>query len=151
MGFFGIRFPDGMDLTGHFFPAAGADRYEQGTVYWPAYYGMRESLRWLEEDVGWPWIYERTAAITERCRAMLGELPGVTVHSPAIQGPLTAFSLAGHEAMAAATWLADQGIRIRSVPHYNWLRVATGFFTSDADLDRLREGLTALSESQSPA
>jgi selenocysteine lyase/cysteine desulfurase len=68
-------------------------------------------------------------------------MPGVTLHTPAQQGSLTAFSVAGLEAQATATQLSEQGIIIRSIPHYNWLRVATGFFTTEADLERLREGL----------
>ncbi len=144
IGAFGLRDFEAMDLTGNFLPAPDARRYEQSSIYWPTLYGMRESLRWLDEEIGWPWLFAQTEAITERCRAMLGELPGVTLHTPAPHGPLTAFSVAGLEAQATATQMAEQGIVIRSIPHYNWLRVATGFFTTDADLARLRDGLLAL-------
>ncbi|HUS16797.1 MAG TPA: aminotransferase class V-fold PLP-dependent enzyme [Chloroflexia bacterium] len=144
IGAFGLRDFEAMDLTGHFLPAPDARRYEQSSVYWPTLYGMRESLRWMEEDLGWPWVFAQTAAITARCRALLSELPGVTLHTPMPQGPLTAFSVAGHEAQATATYLGDQGIVIRPIPHYDWLRVATGFFTNDADLERLRDGLLTL-------
>ncbi len=144
IGGFGLRDFEAMDLTGNFLPAPDARRYEQSSVYWPALYGMRESLRWLEEDLGWAWVFAQTAAMTERCRALLGEIPGITLHTPAPYGSLTAFSVAGLEAQATATQLSEQGIIIRSVPHYNWLRAATGFFTTEADLERLRDGLLAL-------
>jgi L-cysteine/cystine lyase len=144
IGGFALRDFGSMDLTGHFLPAPDARRYEQSSVYWPALYGMQESLRWLEEDLGWSWLFERTAAITARCRALLGALPGVTLHTPAQQGGLTAFSVAGLEAQDVATQLSEQGIIIRSIPHYDWLRVATGFFTTEADVARLRDGLVAL-------
>lgn len=144
VGFFSIRDEEAMDLTGHFLPAAGAQRYEQGTLYWPALFGMQESLRWLEAEVGWPWIYEQTAAITQRCRALLAALPGVTVHTPAPHGPLTTFSIDEVEAMTAATRLADEGIVVRSIPHSNRLRTATGFFNTEEDLARLCEGLLRL-------
>jgi len=152
IGAFALRDFEAIDLTGYFLPAPDARRYEQSSVYWPALYGMQESLRWLEEDIGWSWLFARTAAITARCRTMLSELPGVTLHTPhtahtqaqAQQGSLTAFSVAGLEAQATATRLSEQGIIIRSIPHYNWLRVATGFFTSESDLERLREGLLPL-------
>jgi L-cysteine/cystine lyase len=144
IGGFALRDFGSMDLTGHFLPAPDARRYEQSSVYWPALYGMQESLRWLEEDLGWSWLFERTAAITARCRALLGELPGVTLHTPAQQGGLTAFSVAGLGGQDVATQLSEQGIIIRSIPHYDWLRVATGFFTTEADVVRLRDGLVAL-------
>jgi L-cysteine/cystine lyase len=144
IGGFALRDFGSMDLTGHFLPAPDARRYEQSSVYWPALYGMQESLRWLEEDLGWSWLFERTAAVTAQCRALLGKLPGVTLHTPAQQGGLTVFSVAGLEAQDVATQLSEQGIIIRPIPHYDWLRVATGFFTTEADLARLRHGLVAL-------
>jgi L-cysteine/cystine lyase len=144
VGFFSIAGPEAMDLTGHFLPAPGATRYEQGTVYWPALYGLNESLRWLDETVGWPWIFERTAAMTAQARALLADLPGVTIHSPATHNALTAFSLAGLEPQPTFEHLAAMGITLRPIPHYNWLRIATGVFTSDDDLARLAEGLGTL-------
>ncbi len=144
VGFSSIRDQESMDLSGYFMPAAGAARYEQGTLYWPGLFGMNESLRWLEEDAGWPWIYEQTAAITDRCRSMLGGLPGVTIHTPVPHGSLTAFSIAGLDPQATVTQLAERGIIIRAVPFYNWLRVSTAFFNTDEDLDRLHDALLDL-------
>ena len=144
IGIFALREFESLDLTGGFMTAPDARRYEQSSVYWPTLYGMQESLRWLEEDLGWPWVFAQTAAVTARCRALLEEMPGITLHTTMPQGSLTAFSVAGREAPAVATQLGDQGIVIRPIPHYNWLRVATGFFTTDADLARLREGLLAV-------
>jgi L-cysteine/cystine lyase len=141
IGGFALRDFEAVDLTGYFLPAPDARRYEQSSLYWPALYGMQESLRWLEEDLGWAWVFTQTAAMTAQCRTMLGDLPGITLHTPASYGSLTAFSLAGREAQATATQLSEQGVIIRSIPIYNWLRVATGFFTTEADLARLREEL----------
>jgi L-cysteine/cystine lyase len=133
-----------MDLSGYFVPAPGASRYEQGTLYWPGLFGMNESLRWMDEDLGWPWIYEQTAEITQRCRSMLGALPGVTIHTPVPHAGLTAFSVEGLDPLTTVTQLAEHGIIIRSVPIYNWLRVSTGFFTTDEDLERLHDALLDL-------
>lgn len=132
-----------MDLSGHFIPAPGARRYEVGTVYWPALFGMRESLGWLEE-LGYDWIYEQTQTITRRCREMLAELPGLTICSPAAHAGLTAFSVKGLAAEAAINTLAEKGVIIRALSDTNWLRISTGFFNSDDDLVRLCDGLRAL-------
>ena len=144
VGFFSIRDVEAMDLSGYFVPAPGAVRYEQGTLYWPGLFGMNESLRWMEEDLGWSWISEQTTEITQRCRSMLGALPGVTIHTPVPHAGLTAFSVDGLDPLTTVTQLADRGIIIRSVPIYNWLRVSTGFFTTDEDLDRLHDALLDL-------
>jgi len=145
VGFFSLRDFTAMDLSGYFIPAPGARRYEVGTVYWPALFGMRESLRWLEEEAGYGWIFEQTQAITRRCREMLADLPGTMIHSPAEHAGLMAFSVAGMEAQAAVDELAEMGVVIRPVHDPAWLRVSTGFFNNDVDLIRLRDGLTTLS------
>jgi L-cysteine/cystine lyase len=144
VGFSSIRNPEAMDLSGYFMPAAGAARYELGTLYWPGLFGMNESLRWMEEDLGWSWMYEQTTEITQRCRSMLGGLPGVTIHTPVPHAGLTAFSVAGLDPQTTVTRLSERGITIRAVPIYNWFRVSTAFFNSDDDLDRLRDTLVDL-------
>ena len=144
VGHFATRDFDATDLSGYYLPAPGAGRYEGGTVYWPVLYGMRESLRWLEETIGWEWIFAQTTAMTRRCREMLDHLQGVTVRSPAGHIALTAFSIAGADPEETVSALTQRGVVIRTLHHSPWLRVSTGFFTADDELDRLREGLLAI-------
>jgi L-cysteine/cystine lyase len=144
IGHFAVRDFEAVDRSGYFLPASGACRYEGGTVYWPILYGMYESLRWLEEAVGWEWIFARSRTMTQRCREVLADLPSVTVHSPAGHIGLTAFSVAGCEPEASAAALVQRGVVIRSLHHSEGLRVSTGFFTDDNELDRLRDGLLAI-------
>jgi len=132
------------DAAGYFFPAPGARRFEVGTVSWPALYGLNESLRWLEEDVGYEWIFERGQAMTQKCRTMLAELPGVALLSPITAAGLTAFTVEGVAPQAASYALYDMGIVVRSLHNPECLRVSTAFFNDEADLARLREGLLAL-------
>jgi L-cysteine/cystine lyase len=147
MGHFALRDFDAIDLSGYFLPGAGATRYEGGTVYWPILSGMRESLRWLNDDVGWQWIYTQTATITERCRQLLARTPGVTIHSPDGNVGLTAFSLAGCDPDMTVSALVERGVIIRSLHDKAYLRVSTGFFTGEDDLLRLREGLLTVRDS----
>jgi L-cysteine/cystine lyase len=133
------------DHTGYFMPAPGAHRYEVGTVYRPALYGLNESLRWLDETVGYAWIFERRRAITARCREVLAETPGVTPHSPPnADAGLTTFSVDGLAPEPAFNALFDLGVSIRSLPDPARFRVSTHFFNDDDDLARLREGLLTL-------
>ena len=144
MGHFATRDFHAVDRSGYFLPGHGATRYEGGTIYWPLVFGMREALCWLEESIGWGWIFEQSARITRACRDILSELPGVTIHSPDRHIGLTAFSVAGLEPEATASALAQRGVVIRSLHDPEWLRVSTGFFTSEDELHRLRAGLQAL-------
>ena len=75
---------------------------------------------------------------------MLADLPTVTVHSPACHIGLTAFSLAGCEPEATVDALVQRGVVIRSLTQSAGLRVSTGFFSDDNDLDKLRDGLLAI-------
>ncbi len=146
VGFFSKRDMDASDDTAYFIPSLGARRYEVSSVYWPALYGMRKSLHWLEDGVSYPFVFERTAEMTRRCHEMLASLPAVTVHSPEQHAGLTTFSLGEREPMPIVETLAEQGVVIRFLPHSNHLRVSTGFFNNEEDLQRLREGLLEVAE-----
>jgi L-cysteine/cystine lyase len=137
--------PVAADPSGYFLPAHGASRFEVGTVYVPALYGLDESLRWLEETVGYTWAFEHSRAIAQHCRARLAEVPGVTVHLPADPARLTTFSKEGLDPLTAPLALYDMGIVIRAVPHSDRFRVSTAFFNNEADVARLCEGLLAMS------
>jgi L-cysteine/cystine lyase len=144
IGHFAVRDFEAVDTSGYYLPASGACRYEGGTVYWPVLFGMYESLRWLEETVGWEWIFEHSRTMTRRCRELLADLPSVTVHSPVGHIGLTAFSLAGCEPEATVDALVQRGVVIRSLAQSAGLRVSTGFFTDDNELNQLRDGLLAI-------
>ncbi|MDF2759049.1 MAG: cysteine desulfurase, partial [Thermomicrobiales bacterium] len=45
--------------SGYFVPAAGAMRYEIGEFYSPAVAAQEAALRWLHEEVGLDWAYDR--------------------------------------------------------------------------------------------
>jgi L-cysteine/cystine lyase len=147
VGHFATRDFDAMDLSGYFLPGEGATRYEGGTVYWPVLSGMCEALRWLEQDVGWDWIYTQTATMTRHCRELLAATPGVTIHSPDHHVGLTTFSVDGCDPEATISALAVRGVIVRSLHHTPHLRASTGFFTSDEDLMSLRDGLVEFSHS----
>jgi L-cysteine/cystine lyase len=145
VGGFGLRDFDAADGSGYFLPATGAARYEVGTVYWPALFGMRESLRWLEETIGWEWIFTRGHMMTRHCREVLATVAGLALHSPEDNVGLTAFTVTGLNVESTVIALAERGITIRSLHHQPaWLRASTGFFNDESDLERLRDGLLAL-------
>ena len=92
-------FPDmDYDYQGNFKLAAGASRYEVGTTSRPANRAMLAGLRWLDEEVTWPWAHARIAALAEMAAEMLAALPGVTVLTPPSRAGLISFTVEGQPA-----------------------------------------------------
>ena len=144
VGYPSLRDGDAFDDTGIFLPPSGARRYEVGTTYRPALDGMWSGLNWLEE-LGLDWLYERTQAITRHTRDVLAAIPSVRlIHTPTHAG-LTSFTIDGIEAATAVNSLTEVGVLIRSVPNPTLLRVSSHFFNDESDIERLREGIEALS------
>lgn len=133
-----------IDFTGEFQLSPDARRYEVGSVFRPAYYGMLESLRWLEDEVGWSWAFERIAALSQEAVTMLEGLDGVRVLTPPNRAGLIAFTLDGHAPDEVVAGLAQRGIRIRPIKHFRCLRVCTGFFNTSEELSLLADALTNL-------
>lgn len=144
VGYASMRDGDAVDLSGHFIPASGARRYEVATVFWPGLFGMHASLRWLEETLEYEWIYAQTQRVTRHCRTMLSELPGVTIWSPRPCAGLTTFTVEGVDPDTAVAALLEQNVVIRAVSDPLRLRVSTGFFNDEEDVERLCTGIASL-------
>jgi L-cysteine/cystine lyase len=137
------------DLSGYFMPAPGARRYEVATIYRPAVMAMVANLRWLEETVGWEWIFARIAQITEYAHASLKRLPGVKlVTPPGPQAGLVTFNLTGYDPARVVLKLSEENIVVRYLPDpYYSLRISTGFYNTEAEIDRLLEALRSIQAS----
>jgi L-cysteine/cystine lyase len=143
-GFFSMKDFESWDFTGNFMPAPGAKRFEVGTVYRPGIEAMSANLAWLAEDVGWTWIFERIEHLHHYARQALSQLKGVNFITP--PGPnagLLSFTLGNYDPMRVMTKLLEDDIVIRFLGHPYCLRVSTGFYNTETDIDRL---VTALQE-----
>lgn len=121
---------------GSFTPVPGAPRLEPGTVPAPALAGLLASLE-LAAALGEE-RFERARAATERCRELLSARADV-VSEPG-QGTLLSFRPAGDPAETVRR-LADRGVVVRDIPGTGLVRASVGFWTSEADLERLCEAL----------
>lgn len=137
-GFFSLKTPMDWDFTGHFMPAPGAKRFEVGSIYRPLMHATAANLRWLEEEVGWEWIYGRIAALSTYVYEQLQTIPQVEMvtRAPAESG-LNSFFLTGYDTARVVAKLAEENIVIRFLGHPYCLRVSTGFYNSEADIDKL--------------
>lgn len=142
MGYLSVR--HGMsDEEGHFVPPAGASRYQAATLNPASVTGLGVSLRWITEEVGWDWAYQRIAALGGACHDALTALDGVTMLTPRDQmAGLIHFNVDGLTPAALCERLAHQGILARSTPNPVAVRVATGFYTTSDDIARLIAGIS---------
>jgi L-cysteine/cystine lyase len=144
--FVGYRSMDrvgGHDWTGYFMPQPDARRYEVGTTYRPGVSGMLANLTWLEEVVGWDWIHAHITQLSEYAHQALAATPGITVLSPGQSG-LVVFELERYDPDRVVTKLAEDDIILRSIHEPHALRISTGFYNTEKDVDRLIVALQAI-------
>jgi L-cysteine/cystine lyase len=117
-------------------PRRTAARFDPGWVPAAALSGLLESLAFAEELGDERFVQARVA--TERCRELLADAHEVVTEPN--QGTLVTWRAEGDSAETVAR-LAAAGVVVRDLPGYGWLRASCGFWTSDADLDRLLAAL----------
>jgi L-cysteine/cystine lyase len=102
--------------SGYFIPAAGAMRYELGEFYSPAVAAQEAALRWLRDEVGFDWAYDRVATLGADFRRRLTSIAGVTVITPsAPMAGLVNFTIAGLSPQEVTAQLYERGYTIRYV------------------------------------
>jgi L-cysteine/cystine lyase len=137
IGYMGIQH-DMADREGNFVPTPGAARFQAGSFYHASMAGLQTSLRWIAEEVGWVWAYQRIATLGRYCRDALAHIKGVTVITPPDQmAGLIHFAVDGIAAADLSTRLGESGILVRNTSYPPAVRVSTGFYTTEAEIDRL--------------
>lgn len=122
---------------------SSARRYEQGGRHTAAVAGQIASLRWLETVPTYAWIFERTGALNRYAYEAIHALAGVRILTPQPGASgLLAFALEGCPVGPLASWLqTEQQIHIRAMAEHNILRISTGFYTTEDELDCLAQAL----------
>jgi L-cysteine/cystine lyase len=141
IGFFGIQF--GMsDHDGNYVPADTARRYDVSMVYPGGLRALRASLRWIGEDIGWDWVYQRIATLGRYCYEALATLDGVTMLTPRDRmAGLAHFRVEGIAPPELTEKLGASGILIRDTHDPDANRISTGFYNTETEIDRLREAI----------
>jgi len=146
-GYFAMDFaaPHPWDCFGHVELHGDARRFEGSSVYHPAVTGMLASLSWLEGQVGWEWAHARIEHLQAHAREVLSRVAGLRLLTPRKAAGLLHFQLRPGTELTVLKdveiKLSAQGIRIRSVPHTESLRVSTGFWNTEEEIDRLGNAL----------
>lgn len=109
--------------------------------------GQAVALDWLKESVGHKWLFERIASLHTYAYHALKNVPGLTMltPTPGVSG-LLAFTLEGQDDAEVVNKLStDQNIYIRNIPSTKALRISTGFYNTEEEIDLLVHALSHLS------
>jgi selenocysteine lyase/cysteine desulfurase len=120
---------DEHDETGDYRPKAGAARFDGGWIPTASLAGLEAALAAMPH-----WAAHHATEIAARCWAGLSEHFEV-VTAPG-QATLVSFVPERDEGEEVVR-LLDHGVVLRDMPGTGWLRASCGWWTSDADLDRL--------------
>ena len=120
-----------------------ARRFEIAGYNQPSVLGFARSTAWLSMYVGLNWIHERVARLAGDAAAMLAEVPGVEVLTPRDHmAGLVTFRVAGWTAGPALHELSQRTLCIaRTIPPLEAVRISVGFFNTDGELRRFRDGV----------
>lgn len=120
-----------------------AQRFELGDRQTAAVAGQAAVFRWLEEEIGYTWIFERIASLSTYTYHALRELPGLTMLTPRPgESGLVAFKLDGKDDADVVTALREKhNIYIRNIPESHALRISTGFYNTEEEIDTLVRAL----------
>lgn len=144
-GIFGVRDLHWLDQTSPYYvPAVGARRYQQSGMFRPLVYGMRESLRILEEDVTMEWAQKHVQSLIRKLRTECKSIPGLKVLTPHnSESSLLTITWEGCDASAFRDKMEKQGIVLRDIPFDDTprVRLSVGYFNNEADIEKLLSAL----------
>ncbi|MGD0861302.1 MAG: aminotransferase class V-fold PLP-dependent enzyme [Candidatus Limnocylindrales bacterium] len=134
---------ESIDLAAAGKPWPDARRFEIAGYHQPSILGFARSTAWLSMYVGLNWIHERTARLAGEAAAMLAEIPGVEVITPRDRmAGLVTFRIAGWTPGPALHELSQRTLAIaRTIPPLDAIRISVGFFNTDSELRRFRDGV----------
>lgn len=123
-----------------------AQRFELGGRQTAGVVGQAAVLNWLEDTVGYQWMFDRIAALSTYAYHALENVPGLILHTPEPGASgLIAFELTGLNDGEVVEQLRDKhNIYIRNIPSTKALRISTGFYNTEEEIDTLVKVLSEL-------
>src|SRR5829696_2364200 len=136
--------------SGYFIPAEGAKRYEMGEFYSLAVAAQEAALRWMRDEVGFNWVYDRIATLGAEFRRRLMSINGITVITPnEPMAGLVNFTVAGLSPQEVTAQLYERGYTIRYVqtaPCTVSARASIGWWNTEEEVAGLAAAISDLAE-----
>lgn len=135
VGYFSIKHEEDVEWELH----EHAQRFEAGGRQVAALLGQSTVLKWLEETVGYKWLFERISSLSTYTYNALQRIPGITMLTPQPGASgLVSFMLEGRDVTEVVNRLRDHhNIYIRNIPSNKALRISTGFYNTEEEIDTL--------------
>jgi L-cysteine/cystine lyase len=134
------------DYKGNYTLRNDASRFDTpGHPYVPALAGLNAALRWFSDEVGASWAYDRTQENAARCRELLEAIDGIHVlNGSGGHAGLLHCSIESWDPEDAFEELLRRKILVRSLIAPSCIRVSTGFYNSEQDLQALANALAEM-------
>jgi L-cysteine/cystine lyase len=139
VGYWSVKHEEGIDWE----LLDKAQRFEVGGRQTAALVSQVAVLNWLDQVVGHQWMYERIATLSAYAFHSLQEIPGLFMLTPrAGESGLVSFKLEGKDDAEVVKLLSEKhNISIRNIPSTHALRISTGFYNTQDEIDTLVRAL----------
>ena len=116
-----------------------ARRFEGGGRQTASLAGQAAVLNWLENTVGYDWLFERISSLSTYTYNALKAIPGLIMLTPKPGAAgLISFRMEGKNPTEVVNYLREnRDIHIRNIPSMNSLRISTGFYNTEDEIDLL--------------
>lgn len=145
----GVAAGHAVDLYGTHILASDARRYEHAMTNLVNWTGFLAGLEFLRVSVGWDYAFSRIHGSSGRLIDQLLDLPRVQIQTPRdLRAGIISFQMDGMDSSVVVKEAFDRSIDIRWIPSKDLVRVSTGFFNIDDDLDRLMNFLNQVTRNR---
>ena len=139
VGYFSTKHEEGIEWQ----LQDGAQRFELGGRQTAALAGQCAVLQWLEHTVGYNWLFSRISALHTYAWNALKTVPKLTMLTP-VPGAsgLITFRLEDRDETEVVKQLREKyNILIRNIPSMKSLRISTGFYNTEDEIDHVVQAL----------
>lgn len=134
----GMGHAGGYERFGTFLAAPSAQRYEHSLAGLANWSGFLAGLEFLRVSVGWDYAFSRIHGLTGRLMDQLLDYQRVKVVTPReLRAGILSFQVEGLSAQTVVKEAKARSIDIEAVTDKNLVRISTGLYNTEEDLERL--------------
>lgn len=142
----GVFSASGHGVAGELKLMETAQRYEVSTRPLPVIMGGTAAVKWIREEVGLPYVFDRVKRLYGTLWRTLSGIDGVRVISQPSQSSLLTFAVDGVPVKEVVSRLRENYVFTRtiSVTEPVGVRISVGFWNRESDLERIAETVRSI-------